>query len=75
MKNYNGGVIIVNYSILKKLLVQIKFDKKYNQKLLTDIFHISFKKNILFEGFFTKKNNEMIGLNTKFDYMKIIKYI
>ena len=75
IKNYNGGVIIINYSSLKELLAEIKIDKKYNQKLLTDIFQISFKKNILFEGFFTKNNNEMIGLNTKSDYIKIIKNI
>jgi len=75
IKNYNGGVIIINYRILKKLLREIKFDKKYNQKLLTDILQISFNKHIFFEGFFTKKNNEMLGLNTKHDFEEIIKNI
>ena len=75
IKYYNGGVIIINVKILKKLLGDIKYDKKYNQKLLTDIFQISFNKQIFFEGFYTNKNNEMLGLNSKNDFEKIIKKI
>lgn len=74
-KNYNGGVIIVNYTILKKLINKIQIDKKYNQKLLTDLFNIAYKKNLFFEAFLTKKNQEMIGLNTRKDYTEIIKQI
>ena len=74
-KNYNGGVIIINYSSLKKLINKIKLDKKYNQKLLTDLFNIAYKNNLFFEAFLTKKNQEMIGLNTKKNYTEIIKQI
>lgn len=74
-KNYNGGVVIVNYSSLRKLINKINVDKKYNQKLLTDLFKIAYKKNLFFEAFLTKKNQEMIGLNTKKDYTDIIKQI
>ena len=61
--------------ILKKLINKIKIDKKYNQKLLTDLFNIAYKKNLFFEAFLTKKNQEMIGLNTIKDYTEIIKQI
>ena len=74
-KNYNGGVIIINYSSLRKLIKKIKLDKKYNQKLLTDLFYIACENNLFFEAFLTKKNQEMIGLNTKKDYAEIIKHI
>ena len=72
-KIYNGGVTIVNYAYLKKLLKKINFNKKYNQKLFTDIFKISFYDKNVFQGFYLKNNEEMVGLNTKKDYLKIIK--
>ena len=70
----NSGIMLVNKSIFFKLIKLIKFSKIKNERYLTDIFDIYFKKNIPFT-FSHALEDEMSGINTLIDFNKVDKLL
>ena len=70
----NSGIMLVNKSIFFKLIKLIKFSKIKNERYLTDIFEIYFKKNIPFT-FSHASEDEMSGINTLIDFNKVDKLL
>lgn len=72
IKLCNSGIMLVNKSIFFNNVKLIKYNNKKNERYLTDIFEIYFKKNIPF-SFCTCSEDEMSGINNLFDFNKVDK--
>ncbi len=66
----NSGIMLLKKSIFFKNIKLIKFNKKKNERYLTDIFEIYYKKNIPF-SLIESSEDEMSGINDLSDFNKV----
>ena len=66
----NSGIMLLKKSIFFKNIKLIKFNKKKNERYLTDIFEIYYKKNIPF-SLIISSEDEMSGINNLSDFNKV----